>query len=218
MAVGALIAAKLYAFPLLIWLIATKRIRGAATATASTLALLAGSWALIDFHGLLQYPRLLTAAAHAAEQAAGSQSVVSLALRLGTSSQIATMLAPIVGLIVMTLIVIAARGSDQGWFAASITIGLIASPILWEHYLVLLFVPLAVSRPRTIWPWLPTALLSIPYGINSVYAISSPTLRATISLLAAAAIPALACAGERRDAKVDAWRQHLSKLGLSAAG
>ncbi|HZU76201.1 MAG TPA: glycosyltransferase family 87 protein, partial [Dehalococcoidia bacterium] len=203
-AAGALIATKLYAFPLVIWLIATKRLRGAATTTASTLVFLFGSWAVIDFHGLLQYPRLLNAATHAAEQASGSLSVVTLALRLGMSPLVATMLGPLFGLILIALIITAARSSDQGWFAASITGGLIASPILWEHYLVLLFVPLAVSRPRTIWPWLLTALFSLQYGLNTEYAISSATLRAAITLVPAAAIPLVACAREQRGTKASA--------------
>jgi hypothetical protein len=191
LAVGALIAAKLYAFPLVFWLIATRRFRAAAVASGSALLLLGGSWALIGFHGLAQYPRLLAAAAHVAESALGSQSVVSLALRLGVSHAIATAAALAFGLAIALLIVLAARRSDDGWFAASVAIGLIASPILWEHYIVLLFIPLAISRPREIWPWLLSALFW------SAYSISSPTIRISSTLIVAAAIPLLATARAR---------------------
>jgi membrane protein implicated in regulation of membrane protease activity len=38
---------------------------------------------------------------------------------------------------------------------------ILASPIVWLHYLVLLLVPVALSRPRFGWIWLAPALLWI---------------------------------------------------------
>ena len=141
LATGALIAVKLYAFPLVIWLIATKRFRSAAVATGSALLFLIASWAVIGFHGLAQYPSLLSATSHAAEREISSLSMSTLVLQLGGSHTVGTVLAVVFGLVVSGAIVLAARGSDDGWFAACVTVGLIASPILWEHYLVLLFRP-----------------------------------------------------------------------------
>src|ERR671934_150181 len=43
------------------------------------------------------------------------------------------------------------------WLAGSI----LASPIVWLHYLALLLVPVALSRPRFGWIWLAPALLWI---------------------------------------------------------
>jgi hypothetical protein len=40
----------------------------------------------------------------------------------------------------------------------------VLSPIVWLHYLVLLFVPVAILRPKLSWPWLVPVLLWVtPY-------------------------------------------------------
>lgn len=188
LSVGALIAAKLYAFPLIIWLLATRRVRSAVLTGSSALLFLAASWAVIDFHGLAQYPSLLDAAAQAAQRDPGSQSVVTLALRLGASHSVATVVAVAFALMVTALIVVTARSRDQGWFDAAVMAGLLASPILWNHYLVVLFVPLAVSRPRAIGPWVLTAALW------AVYQLPMGPTREALTLLTAAVIAIVTCA------------------------
>jgi alpha-1,2-mannosyltransferase len=155
-AVGALIAAKLLAWPLLLWLLVTRRVRGFAIALGSAAALLLLSWAPIGFKGLIDYPRLLAADARAF--ATRSHSIVAAAMRLGLSQQIGTVLAIICAAVVAVAILRLARDRDQGYFGAAIMVGLLASPLLWSHYLVLLLVPLAIARPRTDRLWRLTAV------------------------------------------------------------
>jgi alpha-1,2-mannosyltransferase len=145
LAVGALIAAKLLAWPLVLWLLVTRRITCSLIAFASAAGLLLLSWSFIGFQGLADYPKLLAADAHAF--ATRSRSVVAGAMRLGASEQLATVLAIACALAVTLAIVRIARRSDHGYFTAALIAGLLASPLLWSHYLVLLFVPLAVRRP-----------------------------------------------------------------------
>lgn len=154
-AVGVLIAAKLLAWPLLLWLLATRRVRGSAIALGTAAALLALSWAPIGFKGLVDYPKLLAADAHAF--AARSHSIVAGAMRLGVSEQIATVLAIACASALALAVLRTARGSDAGYFSAALTAGVLASPLLWSHYLVLLFIPLAIGRPRPDKLWLLTA-------------------------------------------------------------
>jgi alpha-1,2-mannosyltransferase len=151
-AVGALIAAKLIAWPLVLWLVITGRIRCSLIAVASAAGLLAASWATVGFKGLLDYPKLLSADAHAFEEL--SHSTVGWAMRVGASASLVTAIAVIYALAVALAVVTAGRRSDLGWFAGALTLGLLTSPILWSHYLVLLFVPLAISRPRLDWVWM----------------------------------------------------------------
>ena len=47
----------------------------------------------------------------------------------------------------------ATKGMSRA-FIASIGVALLATPILWEHYLVLLLVPIALVAPRLSAPWL----------------------------------------------------------------
>jgi alpha-1,2-mannosyltransferase len=155
-AVGALIAAKLLAWPLLLWLLLTRRVKCSLIALCSATALLLLSWATIGFKGLLDYPKLLSADAQAF--AARSHSIVAGLMRLGVPEQLANWSAIACAAAAAVAIVRVARSRDQGYFAAAILAGLLASPLLWSHYLVLLFIPLAICRPRPDRLWLLSAL------------------------------------------------------------
>jgi hypothetical protein len=163
-AVGALIAAKLVAWPLVLWLVATKRLRGALLAVASTVGFLAFSWAAIGFNGLASYPQLLSADARAF--GSKSYSPVAEIMRLGGSASLAQVLAVILAAAVLLGAVRVTRGSDRGWFAGAVAFGLLASPLLEICYLVLLFVPLAIGRrrPEGI-VWIATALWLAPWAL-----------------------------------------------------
>ncbi len=151
-AVGILVAAKLLAWPLLLWLVVTRRIRCSLVALASVAALLVLSWSPIGFGGLVDYPRLLSADARAFETR--SHSITALAMRLGLSGTLSTAVTVAVAVAIALLIARAARGSDLGWFTAALALGLFVSPMLWTHYLLLLFVALAIGRPTADWVWL----------------------------------------------------------------
>jgi hypothetical protein len=154
-AAGLLIAAKLLAWPLLIWFLVTRRIRSAAIAAVCAVVTLLASWACLGFKGLLDYPKLVAADARAFERM--SHSLVSAAMRAGVSEHLARELALGVALAVALAALRAARGSDRGWFVAALTLGLLSSPLMWIHYLVLLFVPLAIARGRLSAAWALTA-------------------------------------------------------------
>jgi alpha-1,2-mannosyltransferase len=161
-AIGALIAAKLLAWPLVLWLLVTRRVRGALFAACSALALLVVPWAAIGMKGLAGYPRLVAADAKSAESVA--HSIVSLCLRLGVAAPAATWVAIVLAAAAALAVVRAARWSDLGWFTAALFFGLYSSPLVWPHYLVLLFVPLAIARPRLSRLWLlPLALWLSPW-------------------------------------------------------
>ena len=159
LAVGALVAAKLLAWPLLAWLLVTRRVRATAVAVAATIILLLGPWALLGFAGLDSYLDLLRADAHGFERR--SHSIVALALRLGTSEAAGIAAAVILGLALTVAIHRIGMNLDFAAFTAAVAFGLVASPILWTHYLVLLYIPLAVSHRRFDAAWLLTALFWI---------------------------------------------------------
>jgi hypothetical protein len=142
--VATLIAAKLLAWPLLIWLLATRRFRQALIASGSAVGLLLASWACIGFQGLADYPKLLAADAVAFE--VRSHSVVTALVRLGVSASVAVPLAIIFAALIGCAVVLSARGSDEGWFTATLVLGLLMSPVMWQHYLVILLIALAISQ------------------------------------------------------------------------
>ena len=199
-AVGTVVALKLLAWPLLAWFLATKRFKQAAVAVAVAVAELGGSWALIGFKGLSQYRHLLEADATAFQ--VRSHSVVAAALRLGTTPHVARLLAVAVALAVAAIVVRLAGDRDLGAFTAALAFGLLASPILWTHYLVVLFVPLAVAHRRAGAAWLAPIAYWIspleppPHVWKVVFVLA---LTAALSVLAAG--PALRRPRARRRAR-----------------
>ena len=118
----------------------------------ATALIVAGSWAVIGFKGLTQYPRLMAADAKAFEAFPFSSSIVHVLSPLGLSigarerwrsRRDGTVRSdrPF------------ARGSDEGWFAGALTLGVLCSPVVWLHYEVVLFVPLALARRRPVLMW-----------------------------------------------------------------
>jgi hypothetical protein len=142
--------AKVFAWPLVVWLVATRRIRAAVATCLVALALLLGSWAAIGFAGLSAYPHLLRSLSKV--EAVESYSLVGL-LRLHGAA--AATLTAVLCLVVVLAVLVAARGADGDSRSLSVAVAgaLLATPVLWLHYLVLLFVPIALARPRLSAIW-----------------------------------------------------------------
>jgi hypothetical protein len=97
-------------------------------------------------------------------QAERSYSIAGIAASLG--------LDPLVGRVAMFVIGAALiagcwrygrSGDDRRAFTCAIVAGLVFSPIVWQHYLMFLVVPLALARPRFSAAWLvPLALWLSP--------------------------------------------------------
>jgi hypothetical protein len=142
--------AKLFAWPLFVWLLATRRLRTAFAAAAVSVVLLVSGWAAIGFAGLQGYPHLLRALSRV--EAVQSYSLVGLFRLEGTA---ATILTALLVLVVVVAVMFAARGPEGDRRALSVAVAgaLLATPVLWLHYLVLLFVPIALARPRLSALW-----------------------------------------------------------------
>jgi alpha-1,2-mannosyltransferase len=164
---AAAIAAKVFLWPLLFWLAATRRGVAAARALGVALVVVALSWALIGFAGLTSYPRLLDQLSRLEQSK--SYSVVALGGVLGLSSGEARALAIAAGAIVLfSVIAIGHRhrndlDADRRAFILASAAAFLFSPIVWTHYLALLVVPIAITR-RTLSPlwFVPLAMWATP--------------------------------------------------------
>jgi Glycosyltransferase family 87 len=147
---------KLFLWPLGIWLLATRRYRTAVVCAGTGLVLLLGGWAVIGFAGLRAYPSLV----HVLEQVEGPVSYSAVAL-LGLSGSATTAATVVLSLLAVLAIVVAARGpgGDRLAFGVAVLAALVATPLLWLHYLLLLLVPIALQRPRLSGLWLLPLLL-----------------------------------------------------------
>lgn len=148
-AVAAVIVAKMFLWPLGLWLLATRRWRAAGVAAASGVAATAAAWAAIGFAGLADYPSLMSRltglvgpnsySPYAAVRALGAGSLAAQALPM---------------LLALALMWVVRSRDDRTVVTAAIGAALVATPILWPHYLVLLFLPLALASRRLSPAWL----------------------------------------------------------------
>jgi hypothetical protein len=152
---GTVIALKVFLWPLVVWLAATRRWRAAVGAAAVAAALTLGSWAVIGFDGIADYPDLLRRLSDV--EAENSYSAYAMLVTLGLPSTLARLAvaAAALGLLVLGWRV-ARRGGDGDRRALTFALaaGVVLTPILWLHYLVLLVVPIALARPRLSALWL----------------------------------------------------------------
>jgi Glycosyltransferase family 87 len=160
--VGAVVT-KLFLWPLVIWLIATKRFRTAGTTVALGIATVFGSWAALGFDGLREYPHRISRVAGLEQEK--SFSPFALVRSLGLSTTATQITFALLTLAAIAAIVMVARGrdGDRRAFVAAVAVGLALSPIVWLHYLVLLFAPIALYRRSLGVAWiLPLAFWVIP--------------------------------------------------------
>lgn len=158
LALGLAMSAKLVLWPTLLWAGGLRRWGVAATAVASALLVTGVAWAAIGFQGLRGYPALLERLTEI--QAERSYSLLGVASALGLPASLGRATALLVGLsLLAACLLLARRGDDFRALASAVAASLALSPIVWMHYLVALFVPLAIARPRFSWLWLLPLLL-----------------------------------------------------------
>jgi Glycosyltransferase family 87 len=155
---GFIVALKLFFWPLLVWLVATRRYRTAALTAAASLAFVFVPWAGIGFAGLGDYAHLLRVVAR--QEGADSYSlaaVVHYAVPSWTASVVVETLA---GIGVLVLVFLAGRrGRDRDAFALSLLAMLVFTPLLEIHYFAVLLVVVALYRPRFGAVWLVPLLI-----------------------------------------------------------
>ena len=160
---AAIVVAKLFLWPLAVWLLATGRIRVTVRAAVLALGASALGWAVIGFAGLADYPRLLSVLADGEQQRGYSLVSGGLALGLGATAARAAAVAVGAGLLALCWRD-GRRGLDERSLVLALAAALALSPIVWLHYFVLLLVPIALARRTFGAIWLVPALFWVtPY-------------------------------------------------------
>jgi alpha-1,2-mannosyltransferase len=161
--VAAVVLAKLFLWPLLVWLAATRRTTTALLAVIVAAVASVVGWAMIGFAGFRDYPGLVAKLGDAVDEQGYSLVALAVALDLpSTVGRVAVALAAAAG---VALIALVARTPDGERRALVVAIGVavVASPIVWLHYFMLLLVPIALSRRRLAPLWLlPLAFWATP--------------------------------------------------------
>jgi hypothetical protein len=155
---------KLFLWPLLVWLLVSRRVRSGLVAALSAAVVSLVSWAVIGFAGFTDYPALLRALADGLQ--GKGYSLVALGLASGLNVSAAHLLMYAVGVALLVAVVrwsVPGEVGDRRSLAAAVGAALALSPIVWSHYWVLLFAPLALARPRWSLLWLlPIAFSILP--------------------------------------------------------
>jgi alpha-1,2-mannosyltransferase len=141
-------AAKLFLWPVLVWLIATRRFRAAA-ASAATLAAIVGVWALLDLHGLREYAATLRVLDEVQRWKSYSPETFAIAVGAPVSVAHATALA----IAALGLVALFRIRDERKSLMVAVVVSLLATPILWMHYLILLVIPVGLARPRLARMW-----------------------------------------------------------------
>jgi hypothetical protein len=153
-ALASIVVAKVFPWTLGAWLLATRRYRALALSIAIAAVACIAAWAVIGFSGMAEYPKMLSNLSAIEEGRAVS--IVAVLLAAGVSAT----LAKAVALGVTAALLGAAwrlgrrPGGDKQAFALTVIAALSSTPIVWEHYMVLLFIPIALVAPRLSALWL----------------------------------------------------------------
>lgn len=147
LALAVTLPAKLFLWPVALFLLGRRRYRAAALAAVAGTVSILGAWALLGFRGLTAYPGMLRDLSTV--EARNGVSFVSLVTSLGGSYALGVC----AGLGVAALLIVLAwrvsrrPGGDARALALLVSAALAASPLVWPHYLTLLFVSIALISP-----------------------------------------------------------------------
>lgn len=189
---GATLAIKFLLWPLLLWFLVTRRVASALLAAAIGAALLVGSWAVIGFDGMRDYPDLL----RRLETVVGDDAytLFNLVDDLGAPELLArgAWLGLGVGLL-GGCVLLARRGDERSAFILALAAALALTPLVWLHYFTFLVVAVAIARPRLGLVWFVPLAMVVSTGTGD----PSPVVTAW-TLGAAALTVALALRESRR--------------------
>ena len=157
-ALGLSVSAKLLLWPMLVWTLATRRLRTFTLGVVVGVVVTLAAWAAIGFDGLSTYPDLLDRLSGL--QSHRSYSFVGMASTAGLDPVVGSALAALVGgTLLVGCFAFARRGDEPRAFTCAVVATLALSPVVWLHYLVALLVPTAILRPRFSAIWLLPMLL-----------------------------------------------------------
>jgi hypothetical protein len=182
-AISAMVLAKVFPWPLILWPVVLRRWRTVPLALALMAVPAVAGWAVLGFHSLLAYPGMLRNLSYIESRA--GVSMYALLLSFGVASGPALVLAVGAGgcLIVGAWRVGRRPGGTASAFGLLVMAALTSSPLVWIHYEVLLFVPIALLSPGLSVLWfLPVlgGLIPVPLFQSPLQMLMWPAIQAVL--------------------------------------
>ena len=183
LAVAAAVLAKLFLWPLGVWLAVTRRRRALLAAVALGASGTLAAWGLIGFAGLTSYPSMAANVSLISEGAGISLTGALLAAGFPLELARAGTVLAACALLAMIWRVARRPDGDRRAFGLAVMTALVGFPVVWEHFVVLALVPIALLSPGLSALWLVPLL-----GWLAAYAHTDGALLKMLPYLAIEAI------------------------------
>ena len=155
---GLMLSVKPIVWPLLLWLVITRRIRATGYALISAVVVNAIAWMTLGFGAASDWWHLL--AKQTAVVYNTGYGLTALAAHMGAGRAAGTVVLITVTMLLALACYRVGRGGDErGAFMIAVALMLASSPQVDNHYFALLIVPLALARPYLSLAWLAPLLL-----------------------------------------------------------
>jgi hypothetical protein len=165
--VALLISVKMFAWPLGLWLLATRRFAAARFAVVLGVAMNLIAWGVLGFDQIGRYARLMSALTGIQERRGYSLICLGAHLHIDHRAALAAWLT--LGIAVLLACVLTGlRGQSRSAFVLAIAACLLTTPIIWLHYFAFLLVTLALTRPKLSPIWFAPLLLHFPASTPGV--------------------------------------------------
>jgi alpha-1,2-mannosyltransferase len=193
LATALVVVSKVLFWPLGLWMLMRRRIGSLLLAALAAVIAVAVAWATIGFRDLLDYPQMLVNVMRIGEGRGDSLTGFLMYCGLPVSPARAAALAIGAALLAMAAGLIRRPGGQANAFGLVIVATLTVTPVVWSHYLVLLFVPIALLSPRLSPIWSLPALAAFAPTVSAyTYGLwVLPTLMAQAMLVVLLGAPLL---------------------------
>jgi Glycosyltransferase family 87 len=152
-AAGGFVSLKLLLWPLVVWLLATRRFAAGLWALAAGTAFTFGSWAVLGFAGIGDYIPTVRLLSKIEKDA--SYTPYAVGLLLGLEPNVAQALGLLIAAAVLGgAVVLGWKGDERRAFVLALAACVLFSPIVWLHYFALFVVALGLLEPHFGWIWL----------------------------------------------------------------
>ena len=153
-AVGCVVVSILFVWPLGVFELLTRRFRVVALAAVIAVCVSLIAWGLIGFGALSSFPGMLNNLALINERT--NVSLLSIGLALGLPRVVCEGfgLACAAGVLALAWWLLSLPGGERRAFGLAVVAALIGSPLVWPHYLTLIFIPIALLSPSLSMLWL----------------------------------------------------------------
>jgi hypothetical protein len=156
---AAMLSLKPLMWPLVIWLLATRRWRASGWTLAWGVLLNLMAWSIVGFGQIKAFLHAASADTSDSWRTGFGVPALFSHLGLGLTSGCVAMLVLSAALVVLVCHTGLRQHNEIRALTLTVALALVSSPLLWSHYVALLIVPLALLRPRFDWVWVVPLLL-----------------------------------------------------------